>query len=192
MRHTCARRCAVHPRASDRSGGVHRHTTTPRQRGGRHATGPVSAHRRDGMFRAPIYERDWRPSCIVCRSSSSSVVRLVSSDARTSMHVTTAVSSLLKLRLLVGEILANSEDYYSTPAKSLNCTVFSNVGWRSGLLRTWLSTPLQYQPGQLSGQIAEKANAGATHLLVGRHGSTGGVAARAPRDGRELGGRMDA
>ena len=46
-------------------GGVHRHTTTPRQRGGRHATGPVSAHRRDGTFRtrgpgfrAPIYERD--------------------------------------------------------------------------------------------------------------------------------------
>ena len=50
------------------------HETTPRQRGGRHATGPVSAHRRGGMFRAPIYERDWRPSCIVRRSSSSSVV----------------------------------------------------------------------------------------------------------------------
>ena len=50
-------------------GGVHRHTTTPRQRGGRHATGPVSAHRRDGMFRAPICERDWRPSCVLHRSS---------------------------------------------------------------------------------------------------------------------------
>ena len=33
-------------------------------------TGPVSAHRRDGMFRAPICERDWRPSCVVRRSSS--------------------------------------------------------------------------------------------------------------------------
>ena len=90
-------------------GGVHRHKTTPRQRGGRHATGPVSAHRRGGMFRAPIYERDWRPSCIVRRSSSSSVV----SGARTAMRVTTAVSSLLKLRLLVDEILTNSEDHYA-------------------------------------------------------------------------------
>ena len=90
-------------------GRVHRHTTTPQQRGGRHATGPVSAHRRDGMFRAPIYERDWRPSCIVRRSSSSSVV----SGARTAIRVTTAVSSLLELRLLVGEILANCEDHYT-------------------------------------------------------------------------------
>ena len=54
-------------------GGVDRHTTTPRQRGGCHATGPVSARRRGGMFRAAIYERDWRPSCIVRRSSSSSI-----------------------------------------------------------------------------------------------------------------------
>ena len=56
--------------------GVHRHTTTPprHQRGGRHATGAVAAHRRDGMFRAAMYERDWRPSCIVRRSSSPSVV----------------------------------------------------------------------------------------------------------------------
>jgi hypothetical protein len=60
------------------------------------------------MFRAPIYERDWRPSCIVRRSSSSSVV----SGARTAIRVTTAVSSLLKLRLLVDEILTNSEDHY--------------------------------------------------------------------------------
>ena len=70
----------------------------------------VSAHRRDGMYRAPIYERDWRPSCIVRRSSSSSVA---SGAARTAMRVTTAVSSLLKLRLLVDEILTNSEDHYT-------------------------------------------------------------------------------
>ena len=49
------------------------------------------------MFRASIYERGWRPSCIVRRSSSSSVV----SGSRTAIRVTTAVSSLLKLRLLV-------------------------------------------------------------------------------------------
>ena len=61
------------------------------------------------MFRAPIYERDWRPSCIVRRSSSSSVA----SGARTAIRATTAVSSLLKLRLLVGEILTNSEDPYT-------------------------------------------------------------------------------
>ena len=62
------------------------------------------------MFRAPIYERDWRPSCIVRRSSSSSVV----SGARTAIRVITTVSSLLlKLRLLVDEILANSEDQYA-------------------------------------------------------------------------------
>ena len=61
------------------------------------------------MFRAPIYERDWRPSCIVRRSSSSSVV----SGARTAIRVTTAVSSLLKLRLLVNEILTNSNDHYT-------------------------------------------------------------------------------
>ena len=104
---------------------MHRHTTTPRQRGGRHAMMPVSAHRRDGMFRAPICERDWRPSCIVRRSSSSSVA----SGARTSIRVTTAVvSSLLKLRLLVGEILTNSEDHYSTPTKPLNCTLFPKFG----------------------------------------------------------------
>ena len=80
-------------------GGVHCHhtTTTPRQRGGRHATGPVSAHRRDDLFRAAIYERGWRPSCIVRRSSSSSVA----SGTRTAIRgplviirVTTAVSSL--------------------------------------------------------------------------------------------------
>ena len=76
------------------------------------------------MFRAPIYERDWRPSCIVRRLSSSSVV----SGARTAIRVTTAVSSLLKLRLLVDEILTNSEDHYSTPAKSLNCTLFPKFG----------------------------------------------------------------
>ena len=62
------------------------------------------------MFQAPIYERDWRPSCIVRRSSSSSVA----SGARTAIRATTAVSSLLKLRLLVGEILTNSEDHYYT------------------------------------------------------------------------------
>jgi len=91
------------------------------------------------MFQAPIYERDWRrPSCIVRRSSSSSVV----SGACTAMRVTTAVSSLLKLRLLVGEILTNSEDHYSTPTKSLNCTLLPNFGWRSGLLRTWLGSPV--------------------------------------------------
>ena len=67
------------------------------------------------MFRAPIYERDWRPSkrlisYIVRRcSSSSSVV----SGERTTIRVTTAVSSLLKLRLLVDEILTNSEDHYT-------------------------------------------------------------------------------
>ena len=44
------------------------------------------------MFRAPIYERDWRPSCIVRRSSSSSVD---SDGSRTAIRVTTAVSSLL-------------------------------------------------------------------------------------------------
>ena len=77
------------------------------------------------MFRAPIYERDWRPSCIVRRSSSSSVV---SGGARTAIRVTTAVSSLLKLRLLVDEILTNSEDHYSTPTKSLNCTLFPKFG----------------------------------------------------------------
>ena len=121
-------------------GGVHRHTTTPRQRGGRHATGPVSAHRRDGIFRAPIYERDWRPSCIVRRSSSSSSEV---SGARTAIRVTTAVSSLLKLRLLVGELLANSEGHYSTPAKSPNCTPFPKFGWRSGPRRIWrLATPV--------------------------------------------------
>ena len=90
------------------------------------------------MFRAPICERDWRPSCIVRRSSSSSVV----SGARTAIRVTTAVSSLLKLRLLVDEILANSEDHYSTPTKSLNCTLFPKFGWRSGCLRTWLAPPV--------------------------------------------------
>ncbi len=63
------------------------------------------------MFRAPICERDWRPSCIVRHSSSSSVV----SGARTAIRVTTAVLSLLKLRLLVDEIPTNSEDHYSTP-----------------------------------------------------------------------------
>ena len=77
------------------------------------------------MFRAPIYERDWRPSCIVRRSSSSSVA---SGAARTAIRVTTAVSSLLKLRLLVDEILTNSEDHYSTPTKSLNCTLFPKCG----------------------------------------------------------------
>ena len=76
------------------------------------------------MFRAPIYERDWRPSCIVRRSSSSSVV----SGARTAIRVTTAVSSLLNLRLLVDEILTNSEDHYSTPTNSLNCTLFPKFG----------------------------------------------------------------
>ena len=77
------------------------------------------------MFRAPIYERDWRPSCIVRRSSSSSVV----SGARTAIiRVTTAVSSLLKLRLLVDEILTNSEDHCSTPTKSLNCTLLPKLG----------------------------------------------------------------
>ena len=55
---------------------VHRYKP-PGQRG--HATGLVSAHRRDGMLRAAMYERDWHPFCIVCRSSSSSVV----SGART-------------------------------------------------------------------------------------------------------------
>ena len=45
---------------------VHRHTP-PRQRG--HATGPVSAHRRDGILRAAIYERGWHPSCMLHRSS---------------------------------------------------------------------------------------------------------------------------
>ena len=94
------------------------------------------------MFRAPIYERDWRPSCIVRRSSSSSVV----SGARTAIRVTTAVSSLLKLRLLVDEILTNSEDHYSTQTKSLNRTLFPKFGWRSGLLRTWLSTPVVQLP----------------------------------------------
>ena len=73
-------------------GGVHRHTRTPRQRGGRHATGPVSAHRRDGMLRAAIYERDWRPSCIVRRSSLSSVA---SGAPRTAMRVTTTAASSL-------------------------------------------------------------------------------------------------
>ena len=47
---------------------------------------------------------------------------------RTAIRVTTAVSSLLKLRLLVGEILTNSEEHYSTPAKSLNCTLFPKFG----------------------------------------------------------------
>ena len=98
-------------------GGVLRHTTTPQATGGRYATGLVSAHRRGGMFRAPIRERDWRPSCIVRRSSSSSVV----SGERTAIRVTTAVSSLLKLRLLVeNEILANSEHHCSIAARRRN------------------------------------------------------------------------
>ena len=81
------------------------------------------------MFRAPIYERDWRrPSCIVCRSSSSSVMSSVASGARTAIRVTTAVSSLLKLRLLVDEILTNSEDHYSTPTKPLDCILFPKLG----------------------------------------------------------------
>ena len=37
--------------------------------------------------------------------------------------MTTAVSSLLKLRLLVDEILTNPEDHYSTPTKSLDCAL---------------------------------------------------------------------
>ena len=78
------------------------------------------------MFRAPICERDWRPSCIVRRSSSSSVV----SGARTAIRVTTAARRLvaIKLCLLVDEILTNSEDHYSTPTKSLNCTLFPKFG----------------------------------------------------------------
>jgi len=44
------------------------------------------------------------------------------------MRVKTAVSSLLKLRLLVDEILTNSEDHYSTPTKSLNCTLLPKFG----------------------------------------------------------------
>ena len=72
------------------------------------------------MFRAPICERDWRPSCIVRRSSSSSVV----SGARTAICVTTAVSSLLKLRLLVDEILTNSEDHSIFMGPSLACFSF--------------------------------------------------------------------
>ena len=95
---------------------------TPRQRGGRHATGPVSAHRRGGIFRAPTYERDWRPSCIVRRSSPSSVV----SGERTAIRVTTAVSSLLELRLLVDKILMNSEDHYSTPKNHTIAPYFQN------------------------------------------------------------------
>ena len=89
------------------------------------------------MFRAPICERDWRPSCIVRHSSSSSVV---SGACTTAIRVTTAVSSLLKLRLLVDEVLTNSEDHYSTPTKALNCTLFPKFGWRSGSLRTWLAS----------------------------------------------------
>ena len=82
------------------------------------------------MFRAPICERDWRPSCIVRRSSSSSVV----SGARTAIRGTTAVSSLLKLLLLVDEILTTDElrgslqHAQSTPAKSLNFTLFPKFG----------------------------------------------------------------
>ena len=59
-------------RAAAARSSLHRHTPPRQQRG--HATGPVSAHRRDGMFRAAIYERHWDPACIVRRSSSSSVV----------------------------------------------------------------------------------------------------------------------
>ena len=148
-----------HRAAARWSGGVHRHTTTPRQRGGRHATGPVSAHRRDGMSRAPIHERDWRPSCIVRRSSSSSVV----SGERTSIRATTAVSSLLKLRLLVDEILTNSKDHYSTPTKPLNCTLFPTFGWRSGCLRTWLAPQVRTRESMT--ETPRKANAAAGSLV---------------------------
>ena len=57
------------------------------------------------------------------------------------MRVTTAVSSLLKLRLLVDEILANSEDHYSTPTKPLNCTLFSKIG-----LAKWLAANTAQHP----------------------------------------------
>ena len=86
------------------------------------------------MFRAPIYERDWRPSCIVRRSSSSSVV----SGARTAIRVTTAVSSLLKLRLLVGRNPGELRGPLHTPTKPLNCALFPKFSWRSDSLRTWL------------------------------------------------------
>ena len=69
--------------------------------------------------------------------------QLVVSGARTAIRVTTAVSSLLKPRLLVGEILKNSEDHYSTPTKPLNCALFPKLGWRSGMLRTWHSPPVR-------------------------------------------------
>ena len=89
--------------------------------GGRHATGPVSAHRRVGVFRAAIYERDWRPSCIVRRSSSSSVVSGARThcDARDNRHLVAIKTNCV---CSFGEILTNSEGHYSTPAKPPNFT----------------------------------------------------------------------
>ena len=94
----------IRPTPARPPGGVHRHTTTPRQRGGRHATRPVSAHRRDGMFRAPICERDWRPSCIVRRSSSSSVVHAHVRDNRRLVAIKTAFARLTKSDELRGSL----------------------------------------------------------------------------------------
>ena len=124
------------------------------------------------MFQAPIYERDWRPSCIVRRSSSSLVV----SGARTAIRVTTAVSSLLKLRLLVGEILTNSEDHYSTPMKSLNCTLFPKFGWRSGCLRTWHMACPSSMPTVTSGEEESARVAAADAVgIVASSAAGGGV-----------------
>ena len=84
-----------HRAAAARS--VHRHTPL-RQRACQrdHATGPVSAHRRDGiMLRAAIYERDWHPPCIVRRWLSSSVVHALVRDNRL-VAIKTAFARLTK------------------------------------------------------------------------------------------------
>ena len=102
-------------------GGVHRHTTAPRQRGGRHVTEPVSAHRRGGMFRAPIYHIRARLAPVLYRSSFVVVVSgqwFTHCDTRDNRRLVAIKTAFARWRN-PGELRGSLH----TPTRPLNCTL---------------------------------------------------------------------
>jgi len=121
----------------------------PRQRGGRHATGPASAHRRGGMFRAPIYT-----SAIGARLVSfvyfeeyfESFVVVVSGqwcthcDARDNRRLVAIKTAFARWRN-PGELRGSLQ--HADEITKLCPISKKKGGWRSGLLRAWwLSSPV--------------------------------------------------
>ena len=98
-----------------------------------------------GMFRAAIYERDWRrPSCIARRSSSSSVASsqwCVHCDARDNHRRLVAIKTPFA-RLAKSRRTARPSYWpLKSGAKSLNCTLSPNI-W----LANWSPSDLACHP----------------------------------------------